>query len=133
MIWKRTLLLLLLLLAACAAADAPGNAERGAKLFSGTTLIAGGNAPDCLSCHPIRPGQTSNIGTNLSNIGLRAEHAVAGQSAEQYLRTAILDPDAYLAGGFQEGIMYRQYRQALSPQDVSDLVAYLRTLRSGQD
>lgn len=129
----RRALLLLLLLAACAAADPPGDAARGARLFGGATPIAGGSAPDCISCHPIEPGQTSSVGTNLSNIGLRAERAVAGQPAEQYLRTAILDPDAYLAGGFQEGIMYRQYRQALSPQDVSDLVAFLRTLRSGRD
>jgi len=129
---KRVLLLAVLLLAACAAGDPPGDAARGAKLFSGASPIAGGLS-DCLACHPVSPGQTSNIGTNLSNIGLRAGRTAPGQTAEQYLRTAIVDPDAYLAGGFQEGIMERKYRQALSPQDISDLVAYMLTLRSGQD
>ncbi|GAB4201982.1 MAG: hypothetical protein OHK0022_24620 [Roseiflexaceae bacterium] len=130
---KRTFLFLALLLAACGAAGPPGDAGRGQKLFTGETPIAEGSVQTCLSCHPVEPGQTSPIGNNLSNIGLRAGRTVPDQSAEEYLRTAILNPDAYLSGGFQEGIMYRQYRQALTPQQISDLVAYMLTLRSGQD
>ena len=37
------------------------------------------------------------------------------------------------AGGYQEGIMYRDYAQALTAQQVNDLVAYMLTLKSGQD
>jgi len=58
---------------------------------------------------------------------------VDGQSAEEYLRTSITDPDAYLAGGYQEGIMYRQYEQALTEQQIDDLVAYMLTLKGGQE
>ncbi len=69
------------------------------------------------------------IGINLHDIGDRAGSAVPGQSAEDYLRTSILDPDAYLAGNFQDGLMSREYPQALTDQQVSDLVAYMLTLK----
>ena len=74
----------------------------------------------------------SGTGQSLSNIGNRAGSAVPGQSAEEYLRTAIVDPDAFLSGGYQEGIMYRGYAQELTAQQINDLVAYMLTLKSGQ-
>ncbi len=58
---------------------------------------------------------------------------VAGQSAEEYIRRSIVDPDDYLAGGFQEGIHFRGYGEALSQAEINDLVAYLLTFKSGQD
>jgi cytochrome c2 len=126
-------LLLIGLLAACGASGTTGDPASGQKLFSGATPISGGNAPACVTCHAVEPGSDTGVGQNLSNIGNRAATAVPGQPAEEYLRTAIVDPDAYLSGGYQEGIMYRGYGQDLSPQQVRDLVAYLLTLKSGQD
>jgi cytochrome c len=58
---------------------------------------------------------------------------VPGQPAEEYLRTAITDPDAYISDGYQDGIMYRGYAQALTAQQINDLVAYMLTLKSGQN
>lgn len=69
------------------------------------------------------------IGTNLHDIGSRAGTMVPGQSAEDYLRTAIVDPDAFLAGGFQDGLMYREYEKVLTPQQINDLIAYMMTLK----
>ncbi len=113
--------------------QAAGDPIRGAKLFSGETPIANGDAPSCIECHPIVAGEPGSIGTNLSNIGNRASMTVAGQSAEAYIRTSIVDPDAYLAGGFQEGIHFRGYGEALTQTELNDLVAYLLTLKSNQD
>jgi len=127
-------LLIVLLFAACgsvggAAASDPAN---GKKLFDGEAPMAA-SAPACATCHAIEPGPDNGSGQSLSNIGNRAAKTVAGQSAEEYLRTSITNPDAYLAGGYQEGIMYRGYAQALTAQQVNDLVAYMLTLKSGQD
>src|SRR5262245_196965 len=124
----------LLVLVACGGGGAAGgDVAGGQKIFSGATPIAGGNAPACITCHAVEPGQQRGSGQNLSNIGYRAGITVPGQSAEQYIRTSIVDPDAYLAGGYQEGIMYRGYGRDLTPQQIADLVAYLLTLKSGQD
>jgi hypothetical protein len=122
--------LLLFGMASCGAAADP---ERGRQIFMGERPISDGSLA-CIECHPVTPGERSQImGQELSNIGGRAGSTVPGQSAEEYLRAAIVDPDAYLSGGFQEGIHPRTYAEALSDAEVAGLVAYLLTLRSGQN
>ena len=120
------------LLAACGASGGAkaGDAVNGKKLFEGTAPMAAASAPACGTCHAIEPGLDTGSGQSLSDIGNRAAKAVAGQTAEAYLRASILDPDAYLAGGYQEGIMYRGYAQALTSEQIDDLVAYMLTLKS---
>jgi cytochrome c len=125
-------ILVVLLLAGCGAA-APGDPQAGKRLFDGQVALDDPAATACIQCHSTEPGDVSSLGTNLSNIGNRAATTVPGQSAEVYLRTAIVDPDAYLAGNFQDGLMYRRYGSALTPQQINDLVAYMLTLKSGQD
>jgi cytochrome c553 len=122
------------LLVACAAGGAAaGDPANGKKLFDGDVAMADTRAPACATCHALDPGMDTGSGQSLSNIGNRAGASVAGQPAEEYLRVAIVDPDAFLSGGYQEGIMYRGYAQALTDQQISDLVAYMLTLKSGQD
>jgi cytochrome c len=116
-----------------AAGGKTGDLASGQKLFSGELPLADASAPTCVTCHAVSPDAPESIGPNLSNIGNRAATRVPGQSAQDYLRSSIVDPDAYLANNFQEGIMYREYRRALTPQQLDDLVAYLLTLQSGQD
>ena len=126
--------IIITLLAACGAGGAAaGDPAHGKQLFDGAVAMAGERAPACVTCHSIEPGMDTGSGQSLSNIGNRSAKTVAGQSAEEYLRTAITTPDAYLAGGYQEGIMYRDYAQALTAQQIDDLVAYMLTLKSGQD
>ena len=125
---------MVLLLAACGAGGATaGDPAHGKQLFDGAVAMASARAPACATCHAIEPGMDTGSGQSLSNIGNRAGVVVPGQSAEEYLRTAITNPDASLAGGYQEGIMYRDYAQALTAQQINDLVAYMLTLKSGQD
>jgi len=120
------------LLCACGGVVA-GDPATGQKLFSGEISIAGGSVPTCAECHAVTPDAESLIGPGLSNIGNRAASTVEGMTAAEYLRTSIVDPDAYLAGGFQEGIHYRGYREVLTAQQLSDLIAYMLTLKSGSD
>ena len=123
-----------MLLTACGVGTTQqGDPVAGQRLYSGATPIAGGQAPDCIGCHPVEAGDPGDIGPNLSNIGNRAATTIERMSAEDYLRSSILDPDAYLAGGFQEGIHFRDYSTVLSEQQVNDLIAYMLTLKSGQE
>ena len=125
---------MVLLLAACGSVGGTaGNPTNGKQLFDGTVVLADARAPACATCHAIQPGQDIGSGQSLSNIGNRAGVTVPGQTAEEYLHTSITNPDAFLSGGYQEGIMYRDYAQAMTSQQINDLVAYMLTLRSGQD
>ena len=122
------------LLAACGSGGgAAGNSANGKQLFDGVAAMGDARAPACATCHAIQPGQDIGSGQSLSNIGNRASVTVPGQTAEEYLHTSITNPDAFLAGGYQEGIMYRGYAQAMTAQQINDLVAYMLTLKSGQD
>ena len=121
---------MVLMLAACGASGG-GDAANGQKLFTGAVPIAAGKLPACTTCHALAPDGAAALGPNLSNIGNRAATTVPGETAEHYLRTSILDPNAYLTQGYQEGIMNSEYAKGLTDQQVSDLVAYMLTLKSG--
>lgn len=131
-IWFRHLVAMILFLVPLSACSTPpppagpGDATRGKELFNKTQELAG--APTCSTCHVIEPGAPAIVGPNLNGIHLRAEERVPGMSAEEYIRTSILDPYAYIVKGYQSGIMVRTYGEHLSEQQVNDLVAYLMTL-----
>ncbi len=122
-----------LILAACGgggASQAPaggakggaGNAEAGKALFAQQII---GSNPGCITCHSLEPGKTL-VGPSMAGIASRAGNTVSGQSAEQYLRQSILEPDAYVVAGFQKGLMPKP---SLNDQQVNDLIAYLLTLK----
>lgn len=121
-----------LLLPACSASSTEaGDAERGKALFNAPVQTDRGELQPCSACHAIVEGQKSRtgLGTNFFDLGARAGNMVQGQSAEQYLRTAIVDPDAHLAGNFQDGLMSREYGKLLTAQQIEDMVAYMLTLK----
>jgi mono/diheme cytochrome c family protein len=134
---KRSLFLALLIaalaavLAACgngggapAPAGGGGSADAGKALFAQTVI---GSQPGCVTCHSLNAGETL-VGPSLAGIATLAGSAVSGQSADQYIRASIVEPNAHVADGFAEGIM-QSYKDALSEQQLSDVAAYLLTLK----
>ena len=119
------------LLAACAPATPAGDVERGRALFNAPVASARGDLPACSRCHAVEEGRPSpmGLGTNFYGIAVRAGRTVPGQTAADYLRTSIVNPDAFLAGGYQDGMMSREYTQLFTPQQIDDLVAYMLSLR----
>jgi cytochrome c peroxidase len=135
-----TILLLLLLslgLAACGGGDEPaeggdetssiGDVANGERLFKGTTIGSAGS-PGCSTCHSLEPGVVI-VGPSQSDVGTRAETAIPGMSAEEYLRQSIVEPDAHLAEGFDAGLMYQNFGEELTNTQVNDLVAFMLTLK----
>lgn len=107
-----------------AATSAPaGNAAAGETLFAQATI--GSNA-GCKTCHSLDGSKL--VGPTMQGIGTRAASEVQGQSAEEYLHTSIVDPNAHVVEGYTEGVM-PSFKTALSDQQVNDLVAYLSTLK----
>lgn len=118
------LLLLCLSLTACGGEPAPaeGDAATGESLFNG------GAQPGCNTCHSLEPG-VKLVGPSLAQIGAEASSRVSGQSAEEYLRTSIMEPNSFVVGGFTANIMPATYDDQLSEQEVNDLVAYMLSLK----
>jgi len=99
-----------------------GDATRGAELFTHGV----NDAPPCISCHSL--GQSPfSLGPKMTGISQRAGQRVPGLSAEAYLRQSILEPSAFVVSGFRD-IMYPNFKDKLTEQDVADLIAYLETL-----
>lgn len=136
-------LILALGLAACGGgqqsvpAQAPavkGNPENGKQLFSQPVLA--GNA-GCITCHSLEAGKVL-VGPSMVGIASRAGNTVPGQSAEEYIRTSIVNSNAHLAKGCNvnapeepcaANLMPQDWAQKLTPEQIDDLVAYLLTLK----
>jgi len=91
-----------------------GDAAQGEALFASL---------GCTGCHSL--DGTAGAGPSLAGIAGRAGSMVTGQSAEEYLRQAIVEPAAFVVEGF--GPIMPPY-DTLSEADVAALVAYLLTL-----
>jgi hypothetical protein len=128
--------LLSLLLVACGGSSDSGDsdsAESGGDPANGETLykqqvIGSASSPGCITCHSLEP-DVIVVGPSHVGVATRAETAVPGMSAEEYLRQSILEPDAHVVEGFTPGVMYQNYAAELPAPVVDDLVAFLLTLK----
>lgn len=87
----------------------------------------------CTSCHTIEGVSQGQVGPDLTHIGTVAEQraAEAGvESAEAYIRQAIVDPNAFIApecpmGPCPSGVMPQAFGKVLSEERIKALVRYL--------
>jgi mono/diheme cytochrome c family protein len=100
---------------------------RGEELYKGQT-IGSASSPGCVTCHSLEEGVTL-VGPSHAGVGARAGTIVPGMSAEEYLRESILDPNAHIVEGFSPGVMYQNYANELTTEEVDALVAYMLTLQ----
>lgn len=130
-------------IAAAAPAVAPQAAAEGQ---TGTSPIALGQKlfhttpPGCFSCHSASPG-VNLVGPSVAGIVARAEQVIkdpaykgTAKDAEAFIRESIVHPSAYIepgpmysAGG--QSFMPANYGEALTAQQIDQLVAYLVSLK----
>ena len=79
----------------------------------------------CVGCHTIEGLSTGTVGPNLTNIGTVAQTRVEGQTAEEYIRESILQPNDFVVEGFPPNVMLQTFGESLSQQELDDLVAFL--------
>lgn len=100
-----------------------GDPTEGAALF-GQPTIAG--TPGCVVCHSLEP-DVRMVGPSMADAATVAAGAVEGTSAEVYLRQSIVEPNAHVKEGFMPDLMFQDYGDKLSVQQIDDLVAFLLT------
>jgi nitric oxide reductase subunit C len=104
-----------------------GDPARGLELFQ-RTVIGTQSSPGCITCHSLEEGVTI-VGPSLDGIATRANNRLPNISAEEYLSQSITQPNDYIVDGFPSGVMYQNYKNSLTQQEINDLVAYLLTLK----
>jgi nitric oxide reductase subunit C len=97
-------------------------------------------APACNACHSIAPG-VNMAGPTLHGVGSRAEALIgsddykgSASDVNAYIRESIVAPNAYIVPGPMysangQSFMPNTYAEALTPEQIDQLVAYLATLR----
>jgi mono/diheme cytochrome c family protein len=99
--------------------------ERGMNLFV---------SKGCGGCHVIEglPGAVGQVGPEMTQIASVAATRVDGQTAEEYMRSSILNPGAYLVPECPLGpcanVMPQNFGETLATQELDDIVTYLLTL-----
>lgn len=83
------------------------------------------NDNGCSACHST--GSDKIVGPGLAGVSQRAESRVTGQTAEEYIRNSIRNPNDYIVEGFASNVMIAF--EDLSDSEIDDLIAYLRTLK----
>lgn len=83
----------------------------------------------CTGCHTT--DGTPSTGPTLQGLYGSTETLSDGSTAEvdeEYLRTAIVDPDAQIVHGYPAGVMPGDYGEQLSDDEVDAILEYLRSL-----
>src|SRR4051794_31623818 len=82
------------------------------------------NANGCASCHTLSAANaTGKIGPDLDNLVSYAKKA--NQPLEAFVHESIVDPNAYIAPGYQKNIMPGNFGQSLTKSQLDAVVGFL--------
>jgi cytochrome c551/c552 len=81
----------------------------------------------CVNCHVYAAGIAAPAWTGVAD---RAAQREPPLSAQAYLYESIAEPDAFLVDGYPAS-MPQNFKDALTPQETGDIIAYLLTLHAG--
>jgi cytochrome c oxidase subunit 2 len=101
-------------------------AAAGKKLFNDT---------GCDTCHTLADaGADGGIGPPLDDVVKSAEKngKREKQSAEDYVKTSIEEPDDFVVPSFPKGTMPKTYKDQLSSEEIDTLVKYLLDMTEGK-
>ena len=94
--------------------------ERGAKLSE---------VQGCIACHSL--DGSVGVGPSWAGVFGSEESLDDGTTVtvdEEYLRQSILDPNSQIVSGFNPNLMPPSYGDILTPEDIDDLIAFIKSL-----
>jgi cytochrome c551/c552 len=95
---------------------ATGNADNGKTIFTGSGTCGG--------CHALAAaGTTASVGPALDD--LAGDASKAGEALDAFIKSSIVDPGAFVADGYSDGVMPTTFGSSLSASDIDDLVAFI--------
>jgi cytochrome c oxidase subunit II len=107
----------------------PSGASSATSAATGQAVFTG--SAGCGACHTLAAASTTGtVGPNLdtrlkSDCALPASTKVRGATLQQCIRTAIVNPYAYLPAGYSAGIMPSNFGQRLTSDQIQALVNFL--------
>ena len=94
-----------------------GNAAAGKTVFASNS---------CATCHTFQPaGATGTIGPDLDTAPASDAKADHNMDLAAFIKESIVDPDKYIAKGYNKGIMPTNFGTSLSSTQLNDLVAFI--------
>lgn len=94
-----------------------GSAAAGKAVFT---------ANGCASCHTFQPaGATGTIGPNLDTAPTSDAKADHNMDLAAFVKESIVNPDAYIAKGYNKGIMPTTFGNSIKGADLNNLVAFI--------
>ena len=107
--------------AATTSAAAPTTTTKAPTVDAKAIFISAG----CGACHTFKPaGTNAKIGPDL-DAAPEADAKKAGMALDAFVKQSIVDPNAYIAPGFQKGIMPGTFGKTLSATQLAALVTYI--------
>jgi len=95
----------------------------GGDAAAGKTVFASNG---CASCHTFQPaGATGTVGPDLDKAPAADAKADHNMNLAAFIKESIVNPDAYIAKGYNKGIMPTTFGNSLSSTQVNDLVAFI--------
>jgi cytochrome c oxidase subunit 2 len=99
----------------------PAKAPPAAPSANGKQLFTSNG---CNGCHTLKDaGATGTVGPDLDNV-------LKGQTPD-FIKTSIVNPNAFIAPGFQKDIMPQTFGKDLTPAQIDALVKYLSDVTKG--
>lgn len=91
-----------------------GNAANGKVLYEDK---------GCVGCHTL-DGKAS-VGPSFQGVYTRVASRKPEYSPKEYIYESVVNPNAFVVDGFQQGIMPNNYNTQFKPQEMADLLAWL--------
>jgi cytochrome c551/c552 len=107
--------------ATTAATTSSGSA--GGDVAAGKSVFA---SAGCSACHTFKPaGSTGTIGPDLDTAPAASAKDDHNMNLTAFIKQSIVDPNAYVAKGYQPNLMPKTFGSSLSAKQLTDLVAFI--------